>query len=163
MKMAKASDADTNMAMELVNALDLLGQRLAPCMPEAIEKLAEDDESEHFDRHDDEQCGRAMRHLLELTDRASLGRVIWGAVVMLDPCNKLVDPDADTIEHHPDRKDSDRLRWLPEDHADPATRSRCRELLERMPMMSYSAATADIDAAMRECGTNPTTRPGAGE
>lgn len=151
MKMAKASDADTNMAMELVNALDMLGQRWAPCMPEAIEKLGDDDESERFDRHEDEQCGRAMRHLLELTERASLSRVIWGAVVMLDPCNKLVDPDTDTIEHHPDRKDSDRLRWLTEDHADPTTRSRCRELLERMPMMSYSAATADIDTAMREC------------
>jgi hypothetical protein len=48
--------------------------------------------------------------------------------------------------------DSVRLRWLTEDHADPATRARCRELLKGMPVMSYSAATADIDAAMRECG-----------
>ena len=102
MKMAKASEADLNMAMELVSALDVLGQRWAPCMPEAIEKLGADDESERFDRHDDEQCGRAMRHLLELANRASLGRVIWGAVVMLDPANKMVDPDADTLEHHPD-------------------------------------------------------------
>ncbi len=102
MKMAKASEADLKMAMELVNALDVLGQRWVPCMPEAIEQLGADDESEPFDRHDDEQCGRAMRYLLQLTDRASLGRVIWGAVVMLDPRNKMVDPDANTIEHHPE-------------------------------------------------------------
>jgi hypothetical protein len=152
MKMAKASEADTQMAMDLVNALDLLGQRWAPCMPEAIEKLGDDDESERFDRHDDEQCGRAMRHLLELTDRASLGRVIWGAVVMLDPRNKLIDPDADTIEHHPDRKDSARFRWLVEDHADPDTRARCREILERLPVMGYGAAVQLIDDAMTARG-----------
>lgn len=101
MKMAKASEADLNMAMNLLSALDLLGQRWVPCMPEAIEKLQEDSESERFDRHDDEQCGRALRYLLELADRASLGRVVWGCVVMLDPRNKLVDPNADTIERYP--------------------------------------------------------------
>ena len=102
MKMAKASEADLNMAMELTSALDVLGQRFCPSMPEAIEQLAEDDEREQFDRYDDEQCGRAMRHLLELTDKASLMRVVFGCVVMLDPRNKCVDPAADTIEHHPD-------------------------------------------------------------
>lgn len=102
MKIAKASKADLNMAMDLSNALDLLGQRWVPCMPEAIERLKDDDESERFDRDDDVQCGRAMRYLLELADRASLMRVVFGAAVMLDPANKCVDPNADTIEHHPD-------------------------------------------------------------
>lgn len=148
MKMAKASEADTQMAMDLANMLDMLGHRHCPSMPTAI---ARNDGDENFDRDDDDQCGRALRALLETADRGSLFRVVWGAAVMLDPRNKLVDPDADTIEHHPDRADSSRLRWLTEDHADPDTRARCRELLGRMPMMSYSAATADIDAAMREC------------
>lgn len=148
MKMAKASEADLQMAMELVNALDVLGQRWAPCMPEAIEKLGDDDESERFDRDNDEQCGRAMRHLLELTDRASLARVIWGASVMLDPRNKLVDPNADTIEHHPDRKDIDRFRWLTQYHSDPQTRARCHEILQRLPVMGYVAAVQLIDDAM---------------
>ena len=102
MKMAKASEADLNMAMELTNALDVLGQRFCPSMPEAIEQLAEDDEREQFDRHNDDQCGRALRHLLQLADRASLSRVVFGCAVMLDPANKCVDPAADTIEHHPD-------------------------------------------------------------
>lgn len=101
MKMAKASEADLQMACDLCGALELMSQRWAPCMPEAVENCAHD-ETEAFDRDNDEQCGRAMRHLLDLMQRGSLGRVVWGAVVMLDPRNKLVDPDADCIEHHPD-------------------------------------------------------------
>lgn len=101
MKMARASEADLNMAMELSSALDLLGQRFLPAMPESIERLSEDDEYERFDRDDDEQCGRAMRHLLDVADRASLMRVVWGAVVMLDPRNELTNPASDVIEEHP--------------------------------------------------------------
>ncbi|MCZ8254523.1 MAG: hypothetical protein O9327_02425 [Polaromonas sp.] len=102
MKMAKASEADLRMAMDLTQALDLLGQRHLPCMPEAIERLASDDESEPFDRDDDAQCGRALRHLLDIAQRGSLMRVVWGMTVVLDPANKVVDPNADTLEHHPD-------------------------------------------------------------
>jgi hypothetical protein len=104
MKMAKASQADMDMALELVSALEVLGQQWVPCMPEAIEKLEADDESEPFNCYDDEQCGRALRHLLQLTKRASLSRVVWGMHVLLDPDNKMVDPDADTLEHHPETK-----------------------------------------------------------
>ena len=150
MKMAKASEADLDMAMELTGAIDALTGHW-PTLPTGLCKPDDDEPDEQFDCDDDRQCGTVLRHLLAIAERASLLRVVWGCAVMLDPANKLVDPGADTIEHHPDRKDSDRLRWLTEDHADPDTRARCRELLARMPMMSYSAATADIDAAMREC------------
>lgn len=102
MKMAKASEVDMQMAMDLCGALDLLGQRFIPCMPEAIGQLGADDERESFDRDDDAQCGRALRHLLDIADRGSLMRVIWGMAVLLDPANKIVDPGADTLEHHPD-------------------------------------------------------------
>lgn len=103
MKMAKASEADLQMAMDMSNALDLLGQRWLPVMPEACEVLQDpDDEVERFDSHNDVQCGRALRHLLHLMERGSLMRVVWGAAVMLDPRNKCCDPNADTIEHHPD-------------------------------------------------------------
>ena len=151
MKMAKASEADLQMAMDLAGMLDMLGHRHCPSMPTVI---ARNDGDENFDRDDDEQCGRAMRALLETADRGSLFRVVWGAAVMLDPRNKLVDPDADTIEHHPDREDSTRLRWLLEDHSDFETRERCRKVLARMPVMSYSAATAAIDAAMKACANS---------
>lgn len=46
--------------------------------------------------------------------------------------------------------DAMRFRWLTEDHADPETRAKCRELLRRMAVMSYSAACADIDSAMAQ-------------
>ena len=46
------------------------------------------------------------------------------------------------------REDAQRYRWLTEDHADASTRERCRELLARMPIMSYSSASTDIDAAI---------------
>lgn len=44
--------------------------------------------------------------------------------------------------------DAARYLWLTADHDDHATREQCRAILERMPVMSYSAATAAIDAAL---------------
>ena len=110
MKMAKASEADLEMAMELAGMLDMLGHRHFPSMPTVI---ARNDGDEYFDRDDDVQCGRALRALLETADRASLFRVVFGAAVMLDPRNQCVDPDADTIEHHPDTIRWRKLRDLP--------------------------------------------------
>lgn len=148
MKMAKASKEDLDMAMDLCGAIDAL-TNYWPTMPEALSTCDDDAMgAEHFDRDDDKQCGKVLRHLLEIADRGSLMRVVFGAAVMLDPRNKLVDPNADTIEHHPDRKDSTRFRWLTEDHADPETRARCREILERLPLMGYGAAVQLIDDAM---------------
>lgn len=103
MKMAKASKADLDMAADLAGAFDALSNRWCPSMPTAVEQLEGDDDSEHFDCNDDEQCGRALRHLLDIVDRGSLFRVVMGLAVVLDPSNKCVDPDANTIEHHPDR------------------------------------------------------------
>lgn len=45
-------------------------------------------------------------------------------------------------------KDAARYRWLTTDHDDPETRRKCRDLLDRMAVISYSAASRDIDAAM---------------
>lgn len=148
MKMAKASNEDLDMAMDLCGAIDALTNNW-PTMPEALSTCDDDAMgAEDFDRDDDKQCGQVLRHLLEIAERGSLMRVVLGAAVMLDPRNKLVDPNADTIEHHPDRKDSTRFRWLTEDHADPKTRARCREILERLPLMGYGAAVQLIDDAM---------------
>ena len=103
MKMAKASEADLEMAMELASALEALSSRWGATMPEKIAKPQRDeDEDEGFSLDDDENCRRVCEYLIRLTRSASLFRVVWGAAVMLDPANKLVDPDADTIEHHPD-------------------------------------------------------------
>lgn len=109
MKTAKASEADMAMAMELVSALELLGQRSYPCMHEASSDRQCDDELERFDRDDDAQCARALRHLLDVGQRGSLGRVVYGMAVLLDPRNKVVDPAADTLEHHPETVDAKRI------------------------------------------------------
>lgn len=115
MKMAKADEADLNMAMELSGALDSLTGWI-PAVPDAVAKTESDDDYERFDRDNREQCVRVLNYLLDVADRASLMRVVWGAAVMLDPNNKLVDPAAETIEHHPETlaalKDAERYRKL---------------------------------------------------
>lgn len=45
-------------------------------------------------------------------------------------------------------KDAARYRWLTQDHDDPWVRQLCRELIERMGTMSYSATSMAIDAAL---------------
>ena len=49
-----------------------------------------------------------------------------------------------------DQRDAERLRFMLDDHAEKTTRQRVRELFERLPVMSLSAARAAIDAAMQE-------------
>jgi hypothetical protein len=94
-KMAKASEADLEMALNLQAAINALADGFFP-----KDIAAEDDE--YFDEDDPHDCHKAINYLLELSRSASLMRVIFGAAVMLDPYNKLVDPDADTLEHHPE-------------------------------------------------------------
>ncbi len=113
MKVAKASKADLDMVFDLAGALDSLTQRWAPTMPEAIELTDNEDDHEDFDCNDDAQCGRALRHLLDIVERGSIFRAAMNLAVVLDPKNKCVDPDADTIEHHPDlvKNAADAARW----------------------------------------------------
>ena len=49
-----------------------------------------------------------------------------------------------------DRKDAERFRFMLDDHAEKTTRQRVRELFERLPVMSLSAARAAIDALKGE-------------
>ena len=103
MKMARASEADLEMAMELCGALDAL-TGWCPSFPTAGNGSADERDSEPFDRDDPEHCVRALGYVLDLADRASLMRVVWGCAVMLDPRNRCVDPNSDTIELHPAAK-----------------------------------------------------------
>ena len=122
MKIAKASVADLDMAFELVGALDTLSSRLGAAMPEKIAKpQRDDDEAEGFSLDDGEKCRRVCEYLIRLTRSASLSRVVFGAAVMLDPRNRCVDPNADTIEHHPDAEaglDAKQARPLSDWHED---------------------------------------------
>lgn len=47
-------------------------------------------------------CQRVLRKLLEIAEQGSLFRVTFGMLVLMDPANKLLDPDADTLEAHPE-------------------------------------------------------------
>ena len=101
MKMAKASEADLKLAMNLCSALDALTGRWGATMPEAIQQPEGNSDTEYFDPDDSEQCKRVVAYLSELAGSASLMRVVWGMVVLLDPNNEIVNPDADTLEIHP--------------------------------------------------------------
>ncbi len=109
MKMAKANETDMEMALKLCSTLNALGRGDLPA-------FVGDDDPGLFDEYDDEQAAMAMRQLLNLVGSGSLERVIWGMHILIDPANKLIDPDADTLERHPEdieaAKDAERYRWL---------------------------------------------------
>ena len=97
MKMAKASEADLSMAMTLANYLDAIERGHMP------DDLSEDAESiEWIDTTDREQYDRLIDGMRRLLNQGSISRVIWGMAVVCDPANKCIDPDADTLEHHPE-------------------------------------------------------------
>lgn len=97
MKMAKASEADLNMAMTLANYLDAIERGHMP------DDLSEDDEDiEWLDERDSDQYARLLDGLRHQLKQGSISRVIWGMAVVCDPDNKCIDPNADTLEHHPD-------------------------------------------------------------
>jgi hypothetical protein len=102
MKMARASQADIEMAMELANALEALSGRWGAAMPQKIAKPAPADEAdEKFCIDDPEHCRRVCEYLINLSRSASLFRVVMGMAVVLDPRNELLDPDAHTLQAHP--------------------------------------------------------------
>ena len=113
MKMAKASEADLQMAMDLSNALESLER--CRYFPQAMAGPDADD-GERFDEDDAEDCKRALGYLLGLSARASLSRVVFGMAIVCDPRNEVVDPDADTLEAHPKvaaaEKNAERYCWL---------------------------------------------------
>ena len=57
---------------------------------------------------------------------------------------------AEAVE--PYRKDAERYRWLTNDHDSPDTREACRDISARIPVMSYSATSQAIDAAIAAKG-----------
>jgi len=94
LKMARASEQD----LEVAQQISAFVESLEKChMPEAMEL-----DEEFFDIDDPEQCQDVLRKMLEISAEGSLFRVTFGMLVVLDPANKLLDPDADTLDVHPD-------------------------------------------------------------
>lgn len=98
MKMAKASEADINMAMTMANILDDIERGFFPA------KLASDpesEESEWLETSSCEQYERLIDGLKRVLNQGSIFRVIWGMAVVCDPDNELLDPTSDVIAVHP--------------------------------------------------------------
>ena len=111
MKIAKASEADIDMAMDLANVLDDIERGFFPTKLQSDEDL-ENEEVEWIDTKDRQQYERLIFGLQHLLKKGSLFRVIWGMAVVCDPANQCIDPDADTIEHHPIRQQMENaLLW----------------------------------------------------
>lgn len=99
MKMAKASEADIDMALDLISVLDDIERGFFPY----LFSDQEDEKTEWLDANDREQYDRLIDGLRNLLKRGSIGRVIMGMAVVCDPKNECIDPEADCIEHHPKR------------------------------------------------------------
>lgn len=99
MKMAKASEDDLRMAMDVANVLDDIDRGFFPY------KLQEEESEygERIDTDDRDQYERLIDGLQRLLNQGSIFRVIFGMAVVCDPANECIDPDADSIEHHPKR------------------------------------------------------------
>lgn len=100
MKMAKASEADIAMALDLISVLDdiesgYFPHRFSDPESESIEWL---------DTTSPQQYERLIFPLRDMLVRGAIGRVIMGMAVVCDPRNECIDPDADCIEHHPKRQ-----------------------------------------------------------
>lgn len=106
MKMAKASPADLEAAMDVVRILESLDRGLMPS------EMAEDEDEDgsYFDTDDSGDCKKALNLLLDAADKGSIGRVVYGMFVLLDPNNEAIDPNLDYIEHHPKRIEADKVR-----------------------------------------------------
>lgn len=94
MKMARASEADIEAALEISRYLEALERGF-------MADIDDSDEIEWFDREDPDDCRRALHSILDASAKGSIFRVVFGMAVVLDPRNELLDPDADTIEKHP--------------------------------------------------------------
>ncbi len=93
--MAKASEADLKMAMELTSAFEsLMDYRAMP-------GDAQSDDPEEFDFESPADCYRALRGLFDIAEKGSLMRVVWGMAVLLDPVNEVVDPNSGVLDVHP--------------------------------------------------------------
>lgn len=107
MKMAKASTADIDAAIEISEALASLNNGWLP-----VPLRAPDDDftGDKFDAADGAACRLVLECLLNTYRKARIDRVVYGMAILLDPANKAVDPNATTLEHHPDIQTLEKVR-----------------------------------------------------
>lgn len=96
MKMAKASEADIELAMEIAQLVEDLERGYRPRLV-----FGEEDETLWLDMHSVEDLHAVVQKVREIVGRGSIFRVVFGMAVLLDPRNEVVDPDAEHLEIHP--------------------------------------------------------------
>jgi hypothetical protein len=97
MKMAKASEADMDCATEIARIIGDIEKGYMPSDPDN-----HPDEFDFFHDDDAEQCQKVVEMLLKAARKGSLFRVVFGMACCMHPSNRLLDPDADTLEKHPE-------------------------------------------------------------
>ncbi len=102
MKIAKATTQDMEAAMAVTHILETLCKGY---LPDSLKHL----DSSIFDIDNHEHCREVLGLLIEKANSASIFRVTFGMQVMLDPVNKMVDPELSYLDHHPERVRSDEL------------------------------------------------------
>lgn len=101
MQVARATLADIEHVFIVNNILEELKSK---SVPESW--LDENDDNYWFDENSDSQCAMAMRKLLEVVNIGALFRVTMGMSTLTDPANKIIDPDLDVLDYHPEIKTS---------------------------------------------------------
>ncbi len=113
MKVARADAKDLDAGMMLLGLLDTVSSGYYPSDTDD-----EDDGPLRFDSEDPTHLAQLWKRLNACFDAAPgfQGRVIFGAATLMDPRNKVIDPEADCLELHPALKaaqqDAERLEWL---------------------------------------------------
>lgn len=101
MKMAKASEADLRMALDLCQMLEGFERGHFP--------PGDDGEADDFCIDLGSHCQSAMDKILEKLKEGSLFRVVFGMTVLLNPKNEAIDHSLDYLEHHPKVRMHDEL------------------------------------------------------
>lgn len=96
MKMAKPSDEDIRLAMDIARIVEDLEQRYRPLLV-----FGEDDQELWLDTESIDELQAVIEKIREIAARGSIYRVVLGMAVAIDPKNAVFDPDADTLELHP--------------------------------------------------------------
>lgn len=97
MKMARASEADLEAALDLSGILENVEKGYYP----SREDSGSDYDPTFFDEGDPEHLQFFYDRVMECVRKGSIFRVTFGMAVLLDPRNELLDPDADSLERHP--------------------------------------------------------------
>ena len=96
MKMAKPTDHDINLALDIARIVEDLEQRYRPALV-----FGEEDQELWLDMESIDELQAVVEKIREIAARGSIFRVVLGMAVAIDPKNAVFDPDADTLELHP--------------------------------------------------------------